>query len=68
MKRTEAWEFPSLKWIHRVRESQYLATRGLPLQAWLKPEDPDKAAEACRRLGLKVRIGRKSSRRRVRAG
>ena len=61
-------EFSSLKWIHRVREAHYRETKGLPLEAWLKPVDPDRAARACRRLGLKVRVApRKKQKARLRA-
>ena len=58
MARRETWEYPSLEWIHRVREEQYRKTKHLPVGAWLRPVDPDKASEACRRLGLKVRVSR----------
>ena len=30
-----AWESPSLEWVHRVREEHYQKTKGTP--AWLKP-------------------------------
>lgn len=56
MKRGGEWESVSLRWIHEVRESQYRATRGLPLTVWLKPVDAKKAARAARRMGLKVRV------------
>lgn len=59
MKREAEWEYTSLRWIHQIRESHYRATRGLKLDSWLKPVDPDKAAAACRRIGLKVRVGRR---------
>ncbi len=49
-------ESPSLAWIHRVREKHYQKTKGLSVKAWLKPIDLKKAAESCRRLGLKVRL------------
>lgn len=52
----KAWEYPSLAWIHRIREAHYRKTKALPLDAWLKPVAPKKAARACRHLGLKVRI------------
>ena len=57
MKREEQWESASLKWIHELRESQYHATRHVPLKTWVKPVDAETAARACRRMGLKVRIG-----------
>ena len=50
------WEYASLEWIHRVREEAYRKTKGLSLEAWLRPADPEKAARACRRLGLRVRV------------
>ena len=56
MRRKRAWEFASLEWIHRVREEHYQKSKDLPLEAWLRPIDPEKAAQACRRLGLKVRV------------
>lgn len=65
MKRGEEWGSVSLAWIHEVRESQYRATRSLPLGAWLKPADPEKAARACRRMGLKVRLREETGRRRT---
>ncbi len=49
-------ETPSLKWIHRIREQQYRKTKGLPLEAWLRPADAEKVAQSFRRLGLKVRV------------
>ena len=49
-------EFASLTWIHRIREEHYRKTKDLPLEAWLRRIDPQKAARACRRLGLKVRV------------
>ena len=49
-------ESPSLAWLHRVREEHYEQTKDLPPGAWLKPADPREAADACRRLGLKVRL------------
>ena len=56
MKRKGESESPSLKWIHRVREEHYRETRNLPVESWLRPIDPKKAAHACHRLGLKVRL------------
>jgi hypothetical protein len=56
--RKSGWEFPSLEWIHRIREEHYKKTRRLALEAWLKPVDPEKAAEACREMGLKVRVAK----------
>ncbi len=50
------WEYASLEWIHRVREEAYRKTKKLPLEAWLRPVDPEKAGRACRRLGLRVRV------------
>ena len=66
MKRLDEWDSASLRWIHDIRESQYRETKGLRVEAWLKPVDPDKAARACRRLGLKVRVGRRPGKTRVR--
>jgi len=51
-----AWESPSLEWVHRVREEHYQKTKGTPVEVWLKPANPRKVAEAFRRLGLKVRL------------
>ena len=50
------WEYPSLEWIHRVRDEHYKKTKGLPVEAWLQPVNIEKAAQACRRLGLKIRV------------
>jgi len=58
-----AWESSSLAWLHRVREEHYEKTKGLPVEAWLKPPDPRKVVEASRRLGLKVRLARPRRRR-----
>jgi hypothetical protein len=58
MPRKTEWEFPSLEWIHQVREESYRRTKDLPLKTWLPAVDPEKAARACRRLGLKVRTVR----------
>lgn len=49
-------ETRSLRWIHRVREQHYRRTKGLPIEAWLRPVDVEKVAQALRRLGLKVRV------------
>jgi hypothetical protein len=56
VKPRERWESPSLEWVHEIRESRYRETRTLPLEAWLKPVDPQKAVRACRRMGLRVRL------------
>ncbi len=56
MRRKNEWGFRSLEWIYRIREEHYKKTKRLPLKAWLAPVDPEKAAEACRRMGLKVRL------------
>ncbi len=66
MKRKEEWDSASLRWIHEIREARYRETKGLRIDAWLRPVDPDKAARACRRLGLKVRISRRPGKKRVR--
>jgi hypothetical protein len=50
------WEYASLEWLHRVREEAYRRTKRLPLEVWLRPADPEKARQACRRLGLRVRV------------
>jgi len=55
-------ELSSLEWIHQVREKHYQKTKGRPLGVWLTPVDAKKAAQACRRLGLKVRIAQPRSR------
>lgn len=61
-------EFSSLKWIHQIREAHYRETKSLPIEAWLKSVDPERAAQACRRLGLKVRVApRRRQRTRLRA-
>lgn len=56
MAQQEEWEFSSLKWIHHVREAQYRKTKDLPVETWLKPVDARKAIEACRRMGLTVKM------------
>ncbi len=56
MTRKTEWEFRSLEWLHRIREEHYKKTKGLPLNRWLAPVDPEKAAVACRRMGLRVRV------------
>lgn len=65
MQPDEERETPSSRWIHDVRESQYRATRRLPLHAWLKAADPQKVAQACRQLGLEVKITRQRGRKRI---
>jgi hypothetical protein len=60
----QEWEFASLEWIHRVREAEYQRTKDLPLEAWLKPADPQEAIRACRRLGLKVKVSTPETRER----
>jgi len=67
MARKDAWESASLAWVHRVREDHYRTTKDLPVEAWLKPLDSRKAAQACRRLGLKVRLVQPRKRRESRA-
>jgi hypothetical protein len=52
----DAWESRSLEWLHRVREEHYRQTRGLPVEAWLKPVDPREATRISRRLGLNIRL------------
>ncbi len=59
MARRGEQETPSLKWIHRVREQHYQRTQGLPVEEWLGPFDVKKAAQALRRLGLRVRVSAK---------
>ena len=68
MKQKEEKRPSSLAWIHAVRENHYHATKTKPLKAWLSPIDPEKAAQACRRLGLKVTLGPRSGRKRLRTG
>jgi len=68
VKRKGERDVSSLAWIHAVRAAQYRATRAKPLKAWLNPVDPEKAAQACRRLGLKVRLGSRAGRKRLRTG
>jgi len=58
MGRKSNWEYRSLEWIHRVREEHYRRTKAMPLEAWLQPADPEKTAQASRRLGLKVKVAR----------
>ena len=55
MAEPEEWEFASLRWIHQVREAEYHKTKDRPIGAWLKPVDPRKVMEACRRMGLNVK-------------
>jgi hypothetical protein len=66
MEAEKGWESSSLEWIHRVREAHYEKTKALPLVSWLKAVDPEEAASACERLGLKVRIVRRVPERPVR--
>ncbi len=54
-------EAPSLKWIHRVRERHYRRTKGLPIEAWLRPVNAKRVVQAFRRLGLRVRLPAKNS-------
>lgn len=56
MSRKEEQESSSLKWLHRVRDEHYQQTKSLPLDAWLRPVDLEMAAQACRKLGLRVRV------------
>lgn len=60
----EKWEYPSLEWIHRVREAQYQKTKDFPVESRLKAVDPQQALRACTRLGLKVRIRQADTRER----
>ncbi len=64
MPRKNEWEFSSLRWLHQLREEHYQKTKDLPLEAWLQPAKPGKAARACRLLGLKIRVSRTIKRRR----
>lgn len=57
----ENWEFPSLEWIHKVREAHYERTRDLPVESWMRPADPREALLACERLGLKVKLERRAA-------
>ncbi|MFQ5904472.1 MAG: hypothetical protein ACE5JO_12370 [Candidatus Binatia bacterium] len=58
MTKKSEWEFRSLEWIHKIREEHYKKTRGTRLEAWLKSVDPEKAAQACRQMGLKIRVAK----------
>lgn len=67
MSRRAEPETPSLKWIHRIREQQYRKTKGMPIDAWLRPPEAEKVAQSLRRLGLKVRVPAKKQTGRSRA-
>jgi hypothetical protein len=56
MPRKSEWEYPSLAWIHRVREAHYQKTKGVPVEQWLQPPDPQQLVRASRALGLPVRL------------
>ncbi|MGH7151456.1 MAG: hypothetical protein ACREIU_12200 [Planctomycetota bacterium] len=63
-RRTEKWEYPSLEWIHKVRETLVREERGVPLT---RPRGPSPvAAEMMARLRLKAlrasRLGRRNRR------
>jgi hypothetical protein len=63
MRRGIRWEYPSLAWIHRVREEHYHQTKGLPVEQWLRSLDVEKVVRAARGLGLRVRLPRATKRR-----
>lgn len=56
MPRKMQWEYPSLVWIHQVREADYQRTKGLPVKKWLPSQNVEKVAKAGRVLGLRVRL------------
>ena len=66
MKRKEEWDSESLRWLHEIREAQYREAKGSRPAAKLKPVDLETVAKACRRLGLKVRVGPPPRKKRVR--
>lgn len=66
-KAREAWEYPSLEWIHRARELHYEEEQGQSL-AQLKPRLSPAAAQVARRLRLKAVRASEISRARRRAG
>ena len=64
-RRTEKWEYPSLEWIHKVREALVREERGVPLiRSRLGPSPV--AAEMMARLRLKAirasKLGRRNRR------
>jgi len=60
------WEYPSLEWLHRVRERHFEEEKGKPLSQ-IKPQLSAPAAQVARRLKLKKVHATELSRRR-RAG
>ncbi len=56
MSRKEEKESSSLKWLHRVKDEHYQQTKSLSLDDWLRPVEPETIAQACRKLGLRVRV------------
>lgn len=58
MAKKDSWKFRSLDWIHRIRQEHYRETKASRLEAWLKPVDLEKAAEACRQMGFRVRAAK----------
>ncbi len=62
MPRKIHWEYPSLAWIHQVREEHYHKTRGLPVEQWLRSPGPEHLVKAGRALGLRLRLPRASKR------
>ena len=64
----KGWEFPSLEWIHQVREAHYERTKDLPVESWMPAADPSEALAACEHLGLKVRLARRDASRDTRNG
>ncbi|MBI4481490.1 MAG: hypothetical protein HY652_01235 [Acidobacteria bacterium] len=48
-----------IKDIEIIGEAANQVSKALPLEAWLRPVDPEKAAQACRRLGLRARVGQR---------
>ena len=62
MPRKSEWEYPSLAWIHQVREAHYHKTKRLPVEQWLRPPDPQQLVRVGRAMGLRVRLPRASKR------
>lgn len=65
--RKEKWEYPSLEWIHRVREEIYREERGVPLSRLVPKTSPD-VLDLVRRLHLRIVRAGKAGRLRRRTG